>query len=157
MSACLTSILNLPPWVCHTITMIPRPPANTLECMCVLSQRHRQIFRFGFVFLCQPCWAGGVIVVRQRVWGFQCSSLPTCSFQISLQRLSVLWWPQVGRDGNFCADWVAVCTYVAVRVSRSWFTREDGVHGLPQVEISSLQVSCRGHQRLRCLHPELLR
>lgn len=41
---------------------------------------------------------------------------------------------------------------VAVRVSRLWFPREEG-HGLPQGEVSGLQVSCREHQRLRCLSP----
>lgn len=99
-------------------------------------------------------------MVREGIWGFQCSSLPTCSFQmLILQRLSVLWWPQVGRDGDFCAVCLGGSLHRCeqVRVSRSWFTKEEGGHGLPQVEISSLQASCRGHQRLRCLPPELLR
>lgn len=52
----------------------------------------------------------------------------------------VLWWPQVGKDGDFCADSfpAAACTHAAVRVSRSWFTGEEGGHGVPQGEVSCL-------------------
>lgn len=74
-TVCLTSILNLPPGVCHIVPMGPRPPADTLECTCPEPESHMQIFRYNFFFFVS---LGGLEMSIMAKKGFQGSSVPPC-------------------------------------------------------------------------------
>lgn len=106
-----------------------------------------QIFQIEFVFPVSPGGLGVSTVVREGCLGCQCFLFANLFF--SDANFAKDFCPLVASSREGWGLWrrfipVAAYTYVAVRVSRWWFTREEGGHGLPQAEISSLQVSCRG-------------
>lgn len=125
----------------------PRPPTDISECMCPEPEAQCRFFRLNLFSLCQPWWAGVSIVVREGCLGRQCFLFANLFF--SDANFAEDFCPLVASSREGWGLWrqfipVAAYTYVAVRVSRWWFTREEGGHGLPQAEISSLQVSCKG-------------
>lgn len=94
MSSSLTSILNLPPGVCHTVTMSPRPPTDSLECLGpeLEAQADFQIKKKNFFFFVSFGGLGVSICEKGEVSGFQGFLFANFFFSYTnFARLTVHW------------------------------------------------------------------
>ena len=93
MSSSLTSILNLPPGECHTVTRSPRPPTDTLECLGpeLEAQADFQIKKRNFFSLSALVDWGCPFVRREEFQGFLFANF--IFSYTNFARLTAHWWP----------------------------------------------------------------